>query len=273
MTSSLLAPAATGGERNGRFPARDTEPLAASRQAATWAVLTVMASADAYGFWNTLSRLIQQDTMLVLGFVVALAAGSVAVAHEIGRLVRVRARAAAGVWIATLLTLWLALGVTMASIRAFGVGSPAGSRGSGPLASALSSGPDAGAKALAMLLLVVYLLTGALAMSHAFRVGDPTSVQLSDMRRARRRLLADIAELHHRQRLADAQARLREQDLKRNAELLQQQHDMLDAAARGLQAEVGFESAVTLGDPSATDVFMPPPPDIGARQPGTEDDQ
>jgi hypothetical protein len=117
MTSSLLAPAATGGERNGRLPARDTEPLAASRQAATWAVLTVMASADAYGFWNTLSRLIQQDTMLVLGFVVALAAGSVAVAHEIGRLVRVRARAAAGVWIATLLTLWLALGVTMASTR------------------------------------------------------------------------------------------------------------------------------------------------------------
>lgn len=223
-----------------------------------YALLAIMAFADAFGFWNTLTGIVQRDTTLVLVFVLALSAGSVMAAHEVGRLVRYRYALNEGHagWIALLTVLWLGLGLVIAGIR-YHAGTPARPRSSGALADA-PSGAGANATSMALVLLCLYLLTGALAVTHAYRFGDPYKAEMRRLRRERRRLLNQRLDEFQEHREATGLAQLANEDKTRVRDQYDRDAGLGPVRDAHLQAMSREQNAVSRGNPSATDALLDP---------------
>lgn len=226
------------------------------RKAATYPVLMVMAAADAYGFWNTLSQIIKKDAYLVLVFVLALSLGAVAVPHVAGQLLKSRMVGFGGSlsWIGVLCSLWLSLGGVMCWLRWSTPTSATGQR-SGQLATQVTA---AGSKTdnaahIAALLLVLFLLTGALAMTHGYRFGDPRSPELRAAIEQRAKLERDIAE--HRLSVADALGDLQKnlEDQQRARRSRTYEHEIDQARNDELRSQARQFIAGHLGDPEGTD--------------------
>jgi hypothetical protein len=150
-----------------------------------WVLLSIMAGGDAYGFWQVLVVRFARDTNLTKYLVVAIAVASVAAADYIGRLVR---RYRDGLsprvrpWIAFVATAWTCLGITIFWLRAHPpatVGGTSAGQSTGvftnpsatPIAGGAANPTDWG---VAALLLLLYLMTGAIAITHAFHASDPS---------------------------------------------------------------------------------------------------
>jgi len=212
-----------------------------------YGVLTVMAFGDGYGIYQTLLSLIQTDTTLVQLFTFALTLGAVAGAHEVGRLVRSRREGRGGhpAWIATLATLWLAVGGGISWLR---------------IMQPLGSSDVAGLEALqfGLLLLGLYLLTGALAITTAYRFGSQRDAELRALLRDRARADRDANDYRHNSERVEALAghltdeRQRRVDEHANGDALEAFGVFLKSAARFRQAEHN-------GDPRKTDELIPPP--------------
>jgi hypothetical protein len=240
-----------------------------TREYVMLAVLTLMALADAYGFWITLIKLFQQDTDFLLVFVVAIALGTVAAAHELGRLARSRREGFQGslVWMAALAIGWLAAGATIMWMRARNPIADAGNA-SGPLAGT-SGETDNGSLRVAILLLVLYLLTGMLAMTHAYQYRDPRSAELRDAEKERERLVRLVAERQYEKHLA-------EEGLAAQVEVQQMHKASRDRRVgekeylgQALQEQAAQDIAKRIGSPSATSELIPPKPDDN---PGRDDE-
>lgn len=252
----------TGSDTAERPAAGDEPPLALLRgetpRIVGYVLLALMAFADAFGFWITLTRIIQQDTNLVLVFVLALSAGSVAAAHEIGRLVRYRNVVNDGHagWITVLAVLWLGLGLIIAGIR-FYSSTPQRSQSSGVLSGPASS-TTSSSTSTAVLLLCLYLLTGALAMTHAYRYGNPIKAEMRRLRRERRRLLAQRLTESHQHRAATGQVQMATEDKSQVRDQYDRDSGLQPVRDAHLHAMSREENAVSRGDPSATDALMDP---------------
>jgi hypothetical protein len=226
------------------------------------AVLTVMALADAYGFWSTLTKLFKRDTGFLFGFVVAIAIGTVAAAHEIGRLARSRREGYGGslVWMSMLGVAWLVIGATVMWLRAE---DPiiSGGAATGPLAGAAAGGTDDGSLRVALLLLGLYVLTGLLAMTHAYQYRDPRSAELRDAQRDRERIARVAAERRYEAYLA-RQGLIAQRDLSRlHREARDRSVGEKEYLGEALHEQSAQDIARHLGNPSATDGLLPPPPD------------
>ena len=233
---------------------RGATPWPPLLQYGMWVVLLVMALADAFGFWTTLTRIIRQDTELVLAFVAALALGAVFGAHEVGRLVRSRreARGGSAVWIVVVALCWLGLGLVIAWVRTLQPTSAA-SVGTGVLATAVASSLDVESLQLAALLLVLYLLTGALAMTHGYRFGDPRTVEYRAAVRVREQLQREAAERLYSYRLAEQLLEERRSQLTRDDEAHERRVEENAALAALLREDARMEQMRHHGDPSITD--------------------
>ncbi|MFC0541922.1 hypothetical protein ACFFH7_10550 [Kutzneria chonburiensis] len=246
----------------GRFATRFS-PM--TEHGLAFVLLGILAFADAFGFWTTLDRLIQQDSQLVFAFVSALALGSVAAAHQIGKLARSRREGYGGsvVWMVVLSVLWLALGATISGIRATVGASTIRGTGSGPLATSAGSKASEGAIWVAALMLGVYLITGALAMTHAYRFGDPTTADERVARKRRLRLEAEAAELAAQARVEGARQEVAAENRKRASKLHDLEQELDEARRSGLRAEQAQQTAAAMGNPSATDSLLDPEGDTG----------
>ncbi|WP_127504176.1 hypothetical protein [Actinoplanes solisilvae] len=224
-------------------------------------VLTLMAAADAYGFWSTLTKLFKRDTYFVMGFVAAIALGTVAAAHEMGRLARSRREGYGGslVWMAALAIVWLGVGSTIVWLRAQ---DPiiSGGNAKGRLAGSVAAGASDDSVRVAILLLALYLLTGLLAMTHAYQYRDPRSAELRDAQKDRERIARVAAERKYEAYLAK-QGMLAQQEL---ARLHQESRDRSvgekEFLGQALHEQSAQDIARHLHNPSATDGLIPPPP-------------
>jgi hypothetical protein len=218
-----------------------------------WVVLLAMALADAFGFWTTLIRIIRRDTDLVLAFVVALGIGAVFGAHEVGRLARSRREGRGGsvLWIVAVALSWLGLGLVIAWMRTLQPTSTV------PLGSGLLSTPaqsiDVESVQLAALLLILYLLTGALAMTHGYRFGDPRTVEFRAAVRLRERLQREAAERLYSYRLAEQLLTERRGQLARDDEAHERRVEETEALAALLREEARLQQMGHHGDPPTTD--------------------
>lgn len=258
------APSGPGAHGPGRLAQRrDEAALASSRwvRLGGWALLLVLAGADAFGFWQTLNRLIQRDSLLVGFFVSALALGSVAGAHLVGAWARSRREGYGGslVWICTVSLLWLSLGGLIGWIRA--TNSEPSSDATGDLADAAEAVDAAGdgltqtSIQMAALLLGLYLLTGAIAMTFAYKHGDPRSAHIHRLLRERRRLAEEQARLAHEMRIAEGRRAVREQDREYDAEQFDLEQGRQDVRTDSLRADANLHNAGYQGDPQATDAL------------------
>lgn len=213
-----------------------------------YGVLAVMASGDAYGIFRTLTDLIKTDEDLVRLFTVALTLGSVAVAHEVGRLTRSRYEARGGypAWIALLAASWLSLGGGIAWLR---ITRPLGEFNQVAGRESLQFG---------LLLLGLYLLTGTLAMSTAYRYGSPRAAELRSLLADRKQAVQDANDYRFERERAEGMAqhvateRQRRSDDQPNGEQYEAVGDFVKSAAR-------YQQAGYVGVPQATDDLIPPP--------------
>jgi hypothetical protein len=221
-------------------------------------VLTLMALADGYGFWITLIKLFQQDTDFLLVFVVAIALGTVAAAHELGRLARSRREGYQGslVWMAALAIGWLGAGATIMWMRAKNPIVDTGDA-SGPLAAASGTG-NGGALLVAGLLLVLYLLTGMLAMTHAYQYRDPRSAELRDAEKERERLVRLVAERHYEKHLAEQGLAAQREVSRLHRESRDRRVGEKEYLGEALHAQTAQDIAKHLASPSATSELIPP---------------
>lgn len=214
-----------------------------------YTLLAVMALADAVGFWIALSELVQADSRLLIIVVAALSVGTVAVSHHIGQLVRSRRESCGGsvLWIGVLTLLWLGLAAVTFWIRA--VTPPLGGTADGQTQ-----------MQMAMLFLGIYLITGALAMTHAYRSGDPVAAELRAARMRRRRLLTQLATYDHERLRAQGRLAVQREDIQREREQHQRELGLGPLLDEALSRESQLEMAETQGDPSATDGLTNPTP-------------
>jgi len=226
-------------------------------------ILLLMALADAFVFWNTLVATFQQDTAWLFVLVVALSIGAVAVCHEIGRLMRERHRGYASglLWASLLASLWLTLGLGIAWMRSrqnFGAPPQVISELDEPTTEAVS-GLASPSYQVALLMLVLYLLTGTLAMGYGYRFNDPrTRAQLA-LIRDREELVQEKRRIQHARELAELRLALHNE----NVDLARAFHNgrlNVDAAIeQQLQHSWRKSAAMAQGDPASTDELFPPP--------------
>ena len=239
----------------------------------TYPVLYALAGADAFGFWNTLSQIIKRDATLVLVFVLALAVGAVAVPHVAGQLLRSSIVGYGGsvTWIGVLTAVWLALGAVMCWLR-WSTPTGATTQRSGILATqvtAAGSGSD-DAMHIAVLLLVLFLLTGVLSMTHGYRFGDPRSPELRAALEQRARLERQLAE--HRLSVAGVEGDLNKnlEDQQRAKRSRMYEHEIHQARTDELRNQSRAFIAEQIGDPEGTETLnedYPPAPPAPRSQP------
>jgi hypothetical protein len=264
--------------RNGRQPvdSRSTEArfvpahaetfrsrvMGLARRLAMYPILGVLALADAFVFWNTLIDKIQADTAWLLLFVTALSVGAVAACHEAGRIMRDRHSGQRGsaIWVSVLVGLWLMLGVTIGWIRANQALVPieVESELVDPETTsglALTSTPVQ----LAGLMFLLYLVTGALAIGHGYRFGNPITRAQRDLVRDRQTFVRELQRLHRARRLAEAEREQGVDDLAREQHYHDLQMERGDALVQQLREAARQRNARAQGDPAATDAIFPPP--------------
>ncbi|MEU8241766.1 hypothetical protein AB0C07_26240 [Actinoplanes missouriensis] len=232
------------------------------RRYAAYPVLLLMAGADGFGFWNTLTGIIQRDTTLVLVFVVAMSIGSVALPHEIGRVSRSRQVGYGGsiIWIFVLTVLWLGLGATMWWLRASDrdtsvFGNATGSLAPKATTSAASGGFDQEALHVALLLLVLFLMTGALAMGHGFRWGDPRLTEVRAAYRAKAKLFKELSTREFEVEQATGNLNHVRADQVRVTQSRDRDHEIDKSRGDVLRSEARRTAAETQHDPAATDAL------------------
>ena len=211
-----------------------------------YASLALMASGDAFGIYQTLLRLIRGETRLVQVFTVALTLSAVAGAHEVGRLTRARQEGRDGhpLWIAALTTFWLTVGLGVAWLRL-----------TQPLA---RRDEVAGLPSLqfAVLLLGLYLLTGGLAMTTAYRYGSSQEAELKALVKERKKAAREEADQHFDATYAAARAQRVAQERRRFDE--ETGGDLHEAFGAFLKTHASFRQARHEGDPQATDELIRP---------------
>jgi hypothetical protein len=230
---------------------RTREPL--WQMIVLYGALTLMALGDAYGFYSVLIGIYQQDSFLVLLLVIALTLGSVAAAHEIGRLTRSRQEGRDGNvwWIAALATIWLTVGGAIAWLRAvrpIGVDSEAGTT----------------ELQVALLLLGLYLLTGSLAMTAAHRFGNPRTAEQRDLLRQRATAAQDLSTAHRELELAKTQLENLHLERQRNNDQHEANSELPAAMAEYVNQEARLQVARRIrGGPGQTDGVLRPPSNPG----------
>ncbi|MFG1926553.1 hypothetical protein [Cryptosporangium sp. NPDC048952] len=221
-------------------------------------LLAVMAAADAYGFWNTLVEIFGRDSALLIVLVVALGIGAVTGPHVAGQIARSIKDSQGGswAWVGALVVAWLALGTSIAYIR-LSHGSDAGSGGSkssllGNQESAVSTS-GAGDIGITVLLVSLFLMTGLLAMWHAYRTSDPRGRELRAYLRRRQRLMRQLA--LDRIAVAEERRRLEQFDAlqKFNDDDRDLRHEGLEVHEGILNQEVKMAFARSRPDPRNSD--------------------
>jgi len=232
---------------------RSPRLLSRRENAVTLTLLCIMAFADAAGFWIALSEMIQSYEILLIIVVAALSVGTVALAHQIGRWVRSRRESCDGslAWICVMTVLWLGLAAVTFWIR--------------DVSPPLDSTPNGQTQLqIALLFLCIYLITGALAMTHAYRSGDPVSAELREARRRRRQQITDFAQAERERRLAEARLAVRREDLQREQEQFERDQELGDLIRGETRTLAQLDIAEAEGHPSATDALTDPrPPEPG----------
>ncbi|MEU4560071.1 hypothetical protein AB0F72_16945 [Actinoplanes sp. NPDC023936] len=261
MTTTQDGPA--GGRTWGRPFRAPIEGLRGQwwRRYAAYPVLLLMAGADGFGFWNTLTGIIQRDTTLVLVFVVAMSIGSVALPHEIGRVSRSRQVGYGGsiIWIFVLSVLWLGLGATMWWLRASDRDTSVFGNATGALApkapAAASAGFDQEALHIALLLLVLFLMTGALAMGHGYRWGDPRLAEVRAAYRAKAKLFKELSTREYEVEQANGNLNHVRADQVRVTQSRDRDHEIDKHRGDVLRSAARIKAAETQHDPAATDAL------------------
>lgn len=238
----MTAPSATP-------PGAGTRPLRRSRgpvwqMIAIYGVLTMMALGDAYGFYSVLIGLFLRDSFLVLLLVVALTLGAVAGAHEIGRLARSRRDGGDESiwWITTLAAIWLTVGAVIMWLRAV---------------TPISTVDEAAGMEefqVALVLLGLYLLTGSLAMTAAYRFSGPRAAELRSLIREREKAERDASTA--RDELERSQARLEQVrgERQRDDDQYRAESERIAASGKPLKEHAKLHIAEAIeGGPATTD--------------------
>jgi len=112
---------------------------------------------------------------------------------------------------------------------------------------------------VAVLLLGLYVLTGLLAMTHAYQYRDPRSAELREAQHDRERLARVAAERRYEAYLA-RQGVIAQRDLSRlHREARDRSVGEKEFLGEALHEQSAQEIARHLGNPSATDGLLPPP--------------
>jgi outer membrane murein-binding lipoprotein Lpp len=162
---------------------------------------------------------------------------------------------------ATLTVLWSALGLAMFSIRA---SHPLTTSALGTDATGALAGPSGGTSSgssglpLAIVLLIVYLLTGAVAMTHGYRTGDPAADALRKLLHRRARLIRDLERARHDLTVARGQSRRATQNLDNEEQLHRAEKDTLERVGEEVTADGKHRVAMHQADPSRTDGLFHP---------------
>ncbi|MGH3694536.1 MAG: hypothetical protein ACRDRX_11230 [Pseudonocardiaceae bacterium] len=245
----MTTPVATPPEASGRPFWRSREPV--WQMIVAYGALTLMASGDAYGFYSVLIGLFMRDSFLVLLVILALTLGAVLGAHEIGRLARSRREGGDGSvwWIMVLAMIWLAVGGSIMWLRAVR-----------PLGTDDDAVAGVAELQIALLLFGLYLLTGALAMTAAYRFGNPRITEMRALLRERQRATREASEAHLE--LGRNQALL--EHLRTERQRYDEQHqdnsDLPAAFAEYVNEEATLRVAQRIGGgPVQTDGVLRPP--------------
>jgi hypothetical protein len=226
------------------------------RHWATYIVLCLMALADAYAFWTTLDVLLGKDKEFLVVVVVALSLGAVYGAHEIGKMARARRVNAVeypALLVLGLSVVWLALGGIMYWIRAHL--SDSLPSGTGLFQDSSSSANDSSSPTLALLFLGLYLLTGVLAAGHAYRFGDPRSVDILQAIRKRRQLNRKLVKLTYQRRYNDDLLQQKQDEQNQEPTVRNGKYEGIGELGSALRAHQIEEIAKNLADPAATDAI------------------
>lgn len=216
-----------------------------------YGALALMALGDAYGFYSVLISLFKRDSFLVLILVLALTLGAIVGAHEIGRLTRSRREGQDGSiwWIAALAAIWLTVGGAIMWLRAVR-----------PLGTDDEAVAGVTELQVALLLLGLYLLTGALAMTAAYRFGNPRMAEMRALLRERKAAAREAS--HTRFEFERNQARLESvrNERRRHDEQHQEDSDLPAAFGEYVNEEATLRVAESIrGGPAQTDGVLRPP--------------
>jgi hypothetical protein len=219
-------------------------------------LLALMALADAYAFWTTLDILVGKDKAFLGVMVIALSLGAVWGAHEIGRMARaarIGETEYPGWLVGGFTTVWLALGLVMYWIRSHQP-EPA-SAGTGTLQLPSLSAGETSQSPFALLLLGLYLLTGALAAGHAYRYSDPRSVELQEAINERKRINRErVRRFYELQRVEGLLEQTRDEQQRESADR-DRKNEEVEAWGAELSAQQTEDLIERLGDPAATDAI------------------
>jgi hypothetical protein len=252
-----------------------------ARTVMTWALLSVMAGADAFGFWQTLVGIIEKDTMLTAFFVVALTIGAVLVAYQIGRMARRIADGYAGngvPWLITISCAWLGLGLVAFWIRAHPYAAPLVTSQDngvfGDATSTASSGTNSWSQTwgFALLLLLLYFATGILTITDAWTRESPRVRTVEFLTLRLREAEHEVASYRRHERDATAAITL----ARSASERVRRDHSIEDSCldeGRGIKEDSRIYLAQLLGNPSNTAaVLNVPVADAGVRPSDNFDD-
>jgi acyl carrier protein len=237
------------------------------RTVVTWVLLSVMAGADAFGFWQTLVGIIQKNTALTAFFVAALTIGAVLVAYQIGRMARRISDGYAGngvPWLVTISSAWLGLGVVEFWIRAHpNVIQVVGSQDGGVFGGASAAGTSAGQSwsqtwGYALLLLMLYFATGILTITDAWSRESPRRRMYESLTLRLRQAQQEVASYRRHMRTAEAAIEL----AKSASTRISRDHSGEDSCleeGRGIKEDSRVYLAQLLGNPSNTAAVLNTP--------------
>lgn len=224
-------------------------------------VLGLLAFADAFVFWDTLSKKFKAHADLVLIFVLALSVAAIAASHAIGRRAR-RHRAGDRTsigFIAGLATLWISLGLIVAYIRtqeSMSDNDDAFSELDAPTEQAAVATTEV---QVAALMFVLYMITGLLAMAYGYRFSDQFSRPLRAMLKYRQELNVERARLEKQRH----EAELRREEGLNGLESVDQVHAGMDERLQAIEIMLKQSARTVLaareGDPGSTDELFHPP--------------
>jgi hypothetical protein len=225
------------------------------RRERAWISLAIMAGGDAVGIYVTLVVKLAAQQWLLPFFVLAITVGSVVTAHTMGSLARRAVNAPSRHrwwWIGTLAIPWTALGLGIAWLRAHTSITAGTGFDNQNFAGGDTSRPD---WMFAGLILMIYLMTGVVAMTHAYRTShpnpDPVLGALNLLRRTQE-VLADRVYAHHKalEEVADADAELTR--LREDTSHL----DVCTTVGDSVKHEVRLRLAREFGDPPRTEAML-----------------
>jgi hypothetical protein len=225
-------------------------------------LLGCLALGDAFVFWNTLVFKFQSDTVWTFVLVSALSLAAVTACHESGRILRYRHVGQGGsyAFVTFVMILWLLLGITIAWIRA---NSPLGFSADIVTPGPLSLTSDS--VEVAALMLILYLLTGSIALAHGYRFGDPTAELRREIERTLRNRVRRLRRTQLEQQRAQLHAGSATERAATEVEAERNGVDIMRAVRRQLEQEARTTLAENDASPEGTSAI--------SAQPGTPREQ